>query len=173
MIHNSPRVLVVFLGLIGLAAPLFYGACAASEAPPAQSPKQAKDTPAEAEDPAPKAEVNRCSRSLRNGKYKVQLQGISSNCQRVDDFEEELKDGVAQLGENCTHDKPDKWSEDGCKIERTYSCKEANGTTTRTTMVTSPESDDGSILAGIISIRKLDKSGSERCQGTFRFIEAK
>jgi len=161
----DPRILLPFA--------LLHCACAGTEAAPAKSGKAPEAAPASVASSSKKDTTSRCSKASRNGTYKVQLQGLSSNCQRAADYDEVLKDGIAPLGTDCSFDKPDKWSDDGCTLERAYSCKDAGGSTTRTILVSTQNADDASILAGILSIRKLDKSGSETCQGTYKFISSR
>ncbi len=134
---------------------------------------KSENAPTKAEVTEKKESTNHCLKTNRNGNYHVQLQGLSSSCSRVSDYDEQLKDGIASLGQDCEFDKPDKWSEDGCTLERAFTCKTDAGGLTKTILVSSEDAHDGSILAGIISIRQLDKSGSERCQGTFRFISSR
>jgi len=147
------------------------GACGGNtEKPAVLSPKSEKN-----QESTVSAEQNepRCSKAHRNGTYHVQLQGISSTCKQVAEYDEQLKDGIAPLEADCSFDKPDTWSKDGCSLQRMYTCKTDAGGTKRTILVSSQNSEDGSILAGILSIRTLDKSGSENCQGTFRFIASR
>lgn len=143
----------------------------AAESAPAKSSKPVEPTPAASTDKDDAGQ--KCSKSTRNGTYKVQLQGLSSNCQRVADYEEQLKDGIAELGKDCDFDKADKWTDGDCTLERAYTCKETGGGSTRTIFVATQNAEDGSILAGILSIRRLDKSGSETCQGTYKFIASR
>jgi hypothetical protein len=156
--------------LIALLTTVAHLGCGGTEAPAAQAPKPA---PAETSGTTATKAKPKCSKAVRNGTYKVQLQGLSSNCDAIADYGEELKDGIATLGKDCDFDKPDKWTDGDCTLERAYTCKETNGTSTRTILVSTQDEPDGSILAGILSIRKLDKSGSESCQGTYRFIASR
>jgi hypothetical protein len=166
---KSPLALPVLCLLIPFTA-LNCGS-AGTEAAPAKSSKPERVAPAAStskDDAGPK-----CSKSTRNGTYKVQLQGLSSNCQKVADYEEQLKDGIADLSKDCEFDKPDKWTHGNCTLERAYTCKESSGGSTRTILVSTQDGEDGAILVGILSIRKLDKSGSESCQGTYKLIASR
>lgn len=149
------------------------GACAGNVEKPTTPARISENAPATALVAEKKKDTSRCLKTNRNGNYRVQLQGLSSSCSRISDYDEQLKDGIASLGLDCAFDKPDKWSEDGCTLERAYTCKADGGGSTRTIQVSSQNADDASILVGILSIRQLDRSGSESCQGTFRFIASR
>lgn len=153
--------------------PAVLGACGGNTARPPESSSKSKAVSEPIASPEEKQPANQCAKGNRTGNYHVQLQGISSTCKQVTEYEEQLKDGVAPLGADCVFDRPDKWSGDKCKLERAFSCKTEGGGSTRTILVSSQHSDDGSLLVGILSIRQLDKSGAERCQGTFKFIASR
>ncbi len=161
--------------LVGLTTPLLLAlvGCGSTVPEPAKTAAKTEAADERAAEPKEKVSAGRCARSNRTGEYHLQLQGISSSCPSIPDFDVQWDKGETTLDAGCTLDKPDKWSSDGCSVEHLVTCQTKVGSMTKMVMVSSPESDDGSIYAGVVSIKKLDASGSETCQGTFRFIASK
>jgi hypothetical protein len=147
--------------------------CGGATQEPTKSALKSEPASKEAAEPKQAAPEGRCAKSKRTGTYHVQLQGISSSCPSIPDFDVQWDSGEAALESGCTLDKPDKWSGDGCSVQHLVTCEVKGGGTTKMVMVSSPESDDGSIYAGVVSIKKLDASGTEKCQGTFRLIASR
>jgi hypothetical protein len=173
------RVMTVsrFLGSHGgclvLAAAITAGACGGGgSATPQHPPRSA----VRSDRPTPRAKTRpteRCSVAKRQGSYQVQIHPFSSTCPELPDYVEQWDRKTPPLGEHCTFDMPDRWSSDGCTLERAFTCEQAGGGTARTVMTSTQKSDDGSILAGMLSLRKYDRSGESTCQGTYSFTSSR
>lgn len=117
--------------------------------------------------------TERCSVAKRRGTYQVEIHPFSSTCPELGDYVEHWDGKTPPLEEHCTFDMPDRWSSDGCTLERAFTCEQAGGGTARTVMTSTQKSDDGSILAGMLSWRKYDRSGESTCQGTYSFTSSR
>lgn len=142
---------------------------AAAHAPTSSEPSEPR---AAAREPGPSAEpdASTCSRRRRQGTYKVEFLAVSSTCPNLEPFEEDLTGETPELGPGCTHDMPDRWSEDECTLERAYTCKEEGGRSSRTVVSSKQKASDGSVLTGMMSLRRVDEDGNTTCQGTYSVL---
>jgi hypothetical protein len=77
-------------------------------------------------------------------------------------------DGPSGLPEGCALDGDDRVSENGCKLERTYTCDfPADGVIASYTGVTQAEDAGANRLIGILTVRVSDSSGSFLCSSTY------
>ena len=111
-----------------------------------------------------------CSVAERRGTYQVKVHPFSSTCPPVPDYVEQLDGKAPPLGEHCGFDTPDHWSKDGCTLERAFTCRDEAGGTSKTVVTSSQKEDDGSLISGMMSLSKYDRTGSPICQGTYSFI---
>lgn len=99
-----------------------------------------------------------------------------SHSEKVDGSCGELSDSVGRIDDptflpaNCTHDAPDRWSNEGCKLERAFSCVATDGTGSRQSLVavTEQQNTGGSLITGVMTMRLTDASGAFVCSGTYR-----
>jgi hypothetical protein len=84
--------------------------------------------------------AERCSAAKRQGSYQVQIHPFSSTCPELSDYVEQWDGKTPPLGEHCTFDMPDRWSSDGCTLERAFTCEQAGGGTARTVMTSTQKS---------------------------------
>ncbi len=158
-----------------LAAALGAWACGGGGSTPARHPARSNQ-PSDRSSPRAKpgaAAEKRCSLAKRVGTYQVQINPFSTTCPKVEDYQEHWDGKTPPLEERCTLDMPDRWSQDGCTLERAFTCELEGGGSARTVMTSTQKSDDGSILAGMLSLRRYDRSESLTCQGTYSFTSSR
>jgi hypothetical protein len=158
------RILVAALG-----ASACGGGGSATPQRPARSSREGQSQRPKPAGPAEKP----CSQAKRRGTYQVQINPFSTTCPKLEDYEEQWDGKTPPLGEHCTLDMPDRWSSDGCTLERAFTCELQGGGSSRTVMTSTQKSDDGSILAGMLSLRRYDQSESLTCQGTYSFTSSR
>jgi hypothetical protein len=153
---------------------LLAGGCTAGSSAPAEHPRQSAGRSKRAAVPAKSADATaKCSPSKRRGTYQVELRPFSSSCPALPDYTERWEGKAPPLGERCSSDVPDRWSDDRCTLERAFTCQQDGGGTSRTAMTSTQKADDASILAGMLSLRRYDKDGSPTCQGTYSFTSTR
>jgi hypothetical protein len=115
------------------------------------------------------AEPSPCSASDRTGTYIFQyVERAGGNCGPVDDEFLTLNGGGVPPG--CRLDEPDVWSEDGCTLERSYTCPSnglGQGWTTRGNGITTQESSSGAIITGFVSITIYDDAKLPVCTSSY------
>jgi len=158
-----------------LVAALAAMACGAGGSAPARhAARSSEQSKRPSPRPKPRAAAEgRCSVAKRRGTYQVQINPFSTTCPKLEDYVEQWDGKTPPLGEHCTLDMPDRWSSDGCTLERAFTCELEGGGSARTVMTSTQKSDDGSILAGMLSLRKYDQSESLTCQGTYSFTSSR
>jgi hypothetical protein len=160
-------------GMAGLVILTGYVACACGGAA-AHAPASAEPSGQRADEPGPRPSAeptaSACSRKNRQGTYNVQFLAVSSTCPDPQPFEEQLTGDAPALGPGCKHDMPDRWSEDGCTLERAYTCEQDGGGTSRTVVSSKQKTSNGSVLTGMMSLRMIDQDGSTTCQGTYSVL---
>jgi hypothetical protein len=112
-----------------------------------------------------------CSPSERAGTYLLTYETLSGNCGNLPQTVVRLEGPDQGLIEGCALDVPDRWSEDGCKVERAFTCLEpaaGDGATSEFVGVTTQETDDGSRISGTMTARLFASDGSQTCLGTYR-----
>jgi hypothetical protein len=167
-----------FLGSLGgyvvLALAIVASACGGgSSAAPQHPPRSIERSDRSSPRAKTRRPAERCSVAKRQGSYQVQLHPFSSTCPELPDYVEHWDRKTPSLGEHCKFDMPDRWSSDGCTLERAFTCQQDGGGTARTVMTSTQKSDDGAILAGMLSLRKYDQAGSPTCQGTYSFTSSR
>lgn len=110
-----------------------------------------------------------CSPKLRKGTYRVQYRAFSTTCPDLADQTETMQSGAPALSKDCSLQRPDHWSKDGCTLERVVICQAEDGTSTRTVLSSKQKQPDASVLTGMISVERKAADESSLCQGTYSF----
>ena len=160
-----PGCLLLFLALIA-------SACSgAKQAPPKQPAAASEKDEADAEEEAiAMNEEAPCSAEARAGTYTIEFQTFSATCPAMESYDETWTGGAPPLDPSCKRDVPDKWSKDQCTFERAITCTQEDGGTTRTAYTSKQKHPTGSILTGMVSVRRYDNKGEPTCQGTYSFM---
>jgi hypothetical protein len=105
----------------------------------------------------------------RMGTYLQRFTETSGNCGPIPDALGRL-DNSAPLPENCALDADDRVTENGCKLERAFTCTdEPNDFVTSTVAVSTQQDEAGALITGKATITARHLDGSTVCVSTYNF----
>jgi len=112
---------------------------------------------------------NECAISDRSGTY------LSHMVERSGGTCGAIPDAIARFdsqepSSGCALDEPDRWTQNSCKLERSYSCDEPAieaGATSSTVAVTTQQDSTGAKITGIVTIRIFRPNGTVGCASTY------
>lgn len=111
-----------------------------------------------------------CAPEERTGTYRLRYTTLDGNCGDVPESIGRLDNAAAELGDGCTFDAEDRWTENDCKLERAFTCPAESigpGMKTRTVAVSTQEDDSGAHLTGTTTVTVLQANGQVACVGTY------
>jgi hypothetical protein len=110
-----------------------------------------------------------CEISDRGGTYLFHLaERGGGTCGAIPDALQRFDSQEPSAG--CALDEPDRWSENDCKLERSYSCDEPaieTGATSKTVAVTTQQDGGGAKITGLVTIRIFRPNGTVGCASTY------
>lgn len=106
-----------------------------------------------------------CKDTDRRGTYLVAWLPLSGNCTSPD-AQVFRGDPQGTLPSGCTADAADRWSSDGCSLERAYTCIRASDGARVSTVEAVTQDSDG-LFSGATTLTLRDASGAQVCKGTF------
>jgi hypothetical protein len=154
--------------LVGILCLALVG-CSSSGDDPPHNPGDDLPKPIGPAEPPPEPAFVDCAPEDRTGTYRATFTTVDGNC--GDQIGSLVRlDPSAAIPETCAFTFEDAWSDDLCKLERSLLCETpaiCSGCSQETIAITEQETNDGSLITGLMTIRVLDYDGTMLCMGTY------
>lgn len=112
-------------------------------------------------------EPSGCQSYDRSGTYLITVAIISGDCVTSMSAVVDRGDPQGRLDADCIVNQPDRWSDDGCTLERAYTCpRDSDGARVATIQAITQKSEGNFVSTETVTLTATD--GTRICQGTVR-----